>query len=377
MELEKVGKAKNDFILMLIIMLLIGIGLTMLFSATYPFAQRLSKSPLYFLLRQLVWVVLGSAIGFLLAYIPMDLIRKAVPFVLFSSLVLLVLPFLPGIGTPPEMSTAHRWIYILGQSFQPSEFAKLALIVYLSHILSKKKDRLDKLNVLIPPVIIVFLFIFIIYLQDDFSTAFLIFIIAASLFYIANVKLSYYVLFMFMVLLLGVLLLLTKEYWVKKLLVFFNLDTDPTGTAYQIIQGKNALINGGLWGRGLGRGIKKLGILPEAYSDYIFAVIGEETGFFGVIFVIGLFGAFAFRGYSIALKTADPFKYYLAFGITTSIVLQAFLNMGMVTQLVPATGIPLPFFSLGGSSFFVCLLLGGLLLNISRNIKDKGGMAYE
>ena len=156
-----------------------------------------------------------------------------------------------------------------------------------------------------------------------------------------------------------------------RLMSFLEPEMDPAGTGYQIIASQSALSNGGLWGAGLGQGIKKMGGLPEVHSDFVFASLGEEAGFLGILFVILLFVLFAFRGYFISLKTKSRFGYYLGIGITSAILFQAFFNMAVVVGLVPATGIPLPFFSSGGSSLLVTLTMCGLLLNISQSSEEE------
>ncbi|MBN1698361.1 MAG: putative lipid II flippase FtsW [Spirochaetales bacterium] len=357
--------------MILILALLVGIGVSVLFSASYHHAEKLGKDSGYFLFKQLSWIFIGCIGAFLISHTPLEFFKKTVPVVLFVALVLSFLTFIPGIGQP--ISGARRWIFLFGQSFQPSEFVKVALVIYLSYILSRKKDRInDPVNSILPPLIVVLVFVTIIYFQNDFSTSFFIFFIALSIFFVANIRAVYFILFGIIAVPVGGILLFTKVYWVKKLMVFLNPQVDPSGTGWQIIQAHTALARGGLFGRGLGKGVKKLGALPEAHSDFIFAVIGEEMGFIGVLFVIALFVLFAYRGYHMAKKCRDPFRYYLAFGVTSVIFFQAILNMAVVVGLIPATGIPLPFFSLGGSSIFMALLMCGFLVNISRDLPREG-----
>jgi cell division protein FtsW len=224
----------------------------------------------------------------------------------------------------------------------------------------------DPLNSLIPPLLVVLAFAGVIYLQKDFSTSVFLLVIALCMFLMAQVRLLYFVLLALLFLPLGGLLLFTQAYRVQRLIAFFNPLADPAGSGYQLIAARSALAGGGLWGRGLGRGLKSLGALPEAPSDFIFAVIGEEAGFLGVLFVVFLFLLFAWRGYLVAYRAQDAFTAFLAFGLTTTIFLQALLNFAVVTGLVPSTGIPLPFISAGGSCLVTSLAMSGLLLNLSR-----------
>jgi len=368
--LERIDKQAGDFLLFLTLILLIGVGISMLFSASHYYAERVFDDPYYFLKRQVIWILLGCLAALVAARTPLDFFRETTPYLLLLSLVLSLLTFVPGIGRP--ILGARRWIFLFGQSFEPSELVKFSLVLYLAAIFSKKGERInDPVNSILPPLLIVAVFVALIYFQNDFSTAVFILLIALTMFYIAQVKLRYFILLSSLVIPLGSLLLFTKAHRVQRLIAFLNPLADPTGSGYQIIAARQSIIAGGFWGRGLGRGLKKLGGLPEAHSDFIFAVIGEETGFLGALFVLTLFVVLAWRGYTIALKSRDSFGYYLAFGITTVIFLQVLLNIAVVTGLVPATGIPLPFFSSGGSSMLLSLFMIGLLMNLSRSVEPQ------
>jgi len=367
---EKVQKQSGDFLLISLVILLGGIGLAMLFSSSYYYGELRFQDPLYFVKRQAGKVLFGAFLAFGVSRINMAAVKKFVPALLLSALLLCVLTFVPGIGR--EIMGARRWIFIGPQSFQPSELAKLAVILYLAYIFSKKEDRLnDFVRSVFPPLLIIFLFIALIYLQNDFSTALFIFVLSLIIFFIARIKVIYFLLLGAVGVPLSVVLIFTKEHRVLRILSFLNPELDPVGAGYQIKAAQEALARGGLWGVGLGEGTKKLGGLPEAHSDFVFAVLGEEMGFIGILFILSLFIAFAFRGYQIAVKSSDSFGYYCAFGITTCILFQALLNIAVVSGLVPTTGIPLPFFSSGGSSILMTLVMCGFLVNLSRqNIKE-------
>jgi cell division protein FtsW len=288
------------------------------------------------------------------------------------SLLLTILTLIPGV-TPPIMG-ARRWLVVFGVSVQPSELVKLALVLYLSSVLAKKVARMgDFVSTIVPPLIVVLLFTGLIYLQNDFSTALLVFLLSLSVLFVAHVPLHYFLPLAMVGLPLGVVLLFSKEHRIERVASFLDPLADPSGTGFQVIAARSALVDGGFWGRGLGRGIRKLGGLPEAYSDFIFAVVGEEIGFVGVFLVIVLFCVFTWRGYAIAMRHDEPFHRYLSFGLTTAVALQALTNMLVVAGLIPATGIPLPFFSSGGSSLVVTLTMCGLLLNLSRVREEYGG----
>jgi cell division protein FtsW len=247
------------------------------------------------------------------------------------------------------------------------------VVVYLASILQKKEGKLDRpLSALTPPLIIIFAFAFIIFLQNDLSTAFFILAVAMAMLFIARVKMTFFITVGLVLLPLGGVLILMKPYWIEKLFTFLYPTSDPYNTGYQISQSKLALQLGGLLGQGVGMSTRKL-YVPEADSDLIFAVTGEELGFIGLAILIILFCLFALRGYSISFRNKNNFAFYLGFGITTTIFLQAVLNMLVTAGLIPATGMPLPFFSLGGSAMLVTLLMCGVMINISRSKDADGG----
>ena len=363
---EKLTKERGDYIFLAVLVLLVGLGLAALFSSSFYYGETRFGDPLYFLKRQLILIVLGIALGFFASRLSLSFIRRLTPALVIFSLALTALTFVPGLGR--TTMGAKRWIYIFGYSFQPSELAKLTVILYLAHIFSKKEDKMDEFaKSVLPPLVICSAFVILVYLQNDFSTAFFIFFLVLLMFFIAKIRFVYFILLAVVGIPLAAILLFTKEHRVQRLMAFLDPMKDPIGAGFQVNASRSALMNGGLWGTGLGEGAKKMGGLPEAHSDFIFAVLGEEMGFFGVLFIVAVFIAFAFRGYTAAVKSSSKFGYYLAFGLTSSILYQALLNIAVVSGLVPATGIPLPFFSSGGSSIVVTLIMCGLILNVSRS----------
>lgn len=367
---EKIDQARGDFTLVALLILLLGLGLSTLFSASYYYGSRIHNSPESFFFRQLVSVGVGIIVAFVLSRISLDALRRWIPALVFVTFGVTLLTFVPGLSV--SVLGARRWINLFGFSFQPSELIKFTVIVYLSHIFSKKRDKIDDLvNTVIPPLIVTMLFVAMIYFQNDFSTAFFVLFLALTMFFIARVPFGYLVFLVCTLVPLAGALLFAKEHRVQRIISFWDPGKDPLGAGYQVAASQAALIHGGVWGTGLGRGLKKMGELPEAHSDFVFAVLGEEAGFIGVIFVLALFLAFAVRGYMIGIVRKDRFGYYLAFGMTTCILFQGLLNIAVISGLVPATGIPLPFFSAGGSSILITLAMCGLLLNLSRNDSTK------
>ena len=363
--MERVDRRGGDLALVLLTALLVGFGVAMLYSASYSHAERLGRSAAHFVQRQGLWVLLGVGAAVLASWTPLELVRAAVPPLLLATFVLLLLPFAPGVGE--SVMGARRWIFVGDMSAQPSELAKLTIVLYVSALLSKKQDRLDDaVNGILPPLIVVLLFSGLILLQNNFSTAAFVFLLALALFFVAKVRIVHLVLIASILMPLALMLLFTREHRLQRVVAFLDPARDPSGASFQVLQARMALSAGGLWGRGLGLGGRKLGALPEAHSDFIFAVVGEELGLLGMLGVLVLFVLLAARGYRIAASASDSFARYVAFGVTTTILFQALLNMAVVCGLAPATGVPLPFFSNGGSSMLVSLAMVGLLINVSR-----------
>jgi cell division protein FtsW len=364
---ERISKQRGDMPLLMLLVVMLGVGLALLFSSSNSFASRAYGDPLSMVKRQLLWAALGGAAAFVLSLTPLEAVRKAMPLILLGTLGLSLLPFVPGLGT--SVLGSRRWISVFGQSFQPSEMVKVCLILYLASYFSRREEGDGmSLNAMIPPFIVIVAFSAIILIQNDYSTAIFVLVLGLSMMFIAQVRLLHFLLITLFTVPLGFLLLFTREHRVLRLLAFLDLSSYSSGSGYQIMNAKAALVSGGLWGKGLGRGAAKLGPLPMAHSDFIYAVIGEETGLLGALFVLALFGLLAWRGFRIAFRATDRFSSSVAFGITLAICLQAVLNMAVAVGLVPTTGVTLPFFSAGGSSLFATLLMCGLLVNLSRKV---------
>jgi len=363
--MEKVEKERGDVVLVLLVIAILGVGMSMLFSASYSFSIRTYQDPLYLVKRQLLWAALGAVVAFVVSMTPLEKVRGALPLILLGTLVASLLPFLPGIGT--RILGSRRWITVFGMSFQPSELVKVTLVLYLASYFARREEGESlPLNALIPPFIVVCVFASIILLQNDYSTAIFVVATGLSMLFIARVRVLHVALMTSFAGILGFLLLFTREHRVQRLLAYFDLSAYRSGTGYQIVNAKAALASGGFWGRGLGGGLAKLGPLPMSHSDFIYTIIAEETGLLGAIFVLTLFALLAWRGFQISARAHDSFASYAAFGATAAISLQALLNMAVAVGLVPTTGVTLPFFSAGGSSLLATLVMCGLLVNLSR-----------
>ena len=359
----------SDSVLVAALIVLTGSGLAVLLSASYFYGDRLFDDPLRFFRRQVLWVALGTLLATIAASVPLRYLRRAVLPLVAVSLPLVVLTSVPGIGL--SAMGAQRWIVVGGLSFQPSELAKLALVVYLAHILDRKGNLAElsygrTMRVIVPPMLVAGLFAALVYLQNDFSTPIFLVFMAMAMLWLAGVRMGLFAALAMAGTPLALMLLLTKEHRVLRLIAFLEPTADPAGSGYQVLAARDALARGGVWGTGIGRGQMKLGPLPEAHSDFIFAVAGEELGLVGVVLILGLFAVLAWRGYLIVRHHRDRFARYLAFGLTTSIVAQAFLNLAVVSSLVPATGLPLPFYSSGGSALLTTFVMCGLLVGLSR-----------
>jgi len=363
--LERSGTRRGDWMLLGIVTLLVGLGMAAMLSASYYRSEVTFGSPWHLFKSQAVILGISLIPGVLLSFISWERLRTLVPFFLVSAALLMGFTFLPVIGK--QLQGGRRWISVLGHTFQPSEYVKFVLVVYLAHLFSKKRERIgDFVNTVLPPLIVVVGFTILVYLQNDFSPSFFLLLLSFCIFFIAGVPILHFILLGAVSIPMLLVMVLSEEHRVIRIITFLNPENDPIGSGYQMRIAREALMDGGLWGTGLGRSIHKLGGLPEPHSDFVFAVLGEEVGFLGVLVVLCVFVAFAVRGYQISLGARDPFTKYLAFGATTAIFFQALFNIAVVAGLLPATGIPLPFFSHGGSSLLVTISLCGLLLNCSR-----------
>ena len=369
---EKINESAFDTSLLILIVLLSGIGVTALFSSSYHFAETVFGSPYHFVGKQFMWLLLGTISAFAASKISLELVKRYIPLIMFISLLMNALVFIPGLGI--ESGGARRWLDLGGFSFQPSELIRLSLVLYVAKMLEKNKDRMrDFSKAVIPQMLVILISTLIVYSQNDFSSAALIFAVAFLMLIIGGISPLFVTFLTGLGAFSSFIMLKAKPYRITRITSWLNPESDPSGAGYQVLTARSALQAGGLWGEGLGQSSLKLGSLPQAHSDFVFAIIGEEAGFVGVLVIFVLFGLFAWRGYLIALKADNAFEKYTAFGLTTAVYLQALTNMSVVCGLVPATGIPLPLFSTGGSTSLITLIIFGLLLNISRkNNSEKG-----
>jgi cell division protein FtsW len=344
--------------------ILVFIGLVMIFSASAVMAKERFGSAYEFLLKQLVWAVAGFVA--MVVAMKVDYKRLRHPALVFSILGLTTL-LLVSVFFLNRAHGTHRWLHLGPISLQPSELAKPALILFLAFFLENKTQAMDNWrNTLLPAGVPTAVFLGLIVFQPDLGTAIACAGIAACILFVAGIRLRYFGYAFAAALLPLYFLIFHVSYRRDRILAFLNPYADPKGFGFHIIQSLIAVATGGLTGLGLMEGKQKLFYLPEPHTDFIFAVTAEELGLVGALAVIILFAIFLWRGARAALRTQDNFGRFLAVGITSMIVLQAFINISVVLGLMPTKGIPLPFVSYGGSSLFVTLMCVGVLLNITK-----------
>jgi cell division protein FtsW len=291
--------------------------------------------------------------------------QRVTPILFLLSLLLLLLVLVPGVGV--KINGARRWLRFFGLSFQPAELAKLAVVLFLASYFARRQDRLDSfLDGFLPPLLMTGLMAGLIIAQPNFGTAVILLLTAAVLFFVGHARVSH-LLGTAALSLPGLLLMMwMSDHGRARLLALWNPSQVSARATYQLDQSFYALGPGGWLGLGLGNSMQKLFFLPEPHNDFIFAILGEELGFVGAVTVVAVFSVFVWRGTRNAIRAPDPYARYLAMGVTGLIVSQAVVNMGVVSGLLPTTGVPLPFLSFGGSSLVIMLFAVGVLLNVSR-----------
>jgi cell division protein FtsW len=359
-------KTVFDHALVVCVVLLTGAGLASLYSASYAFAENwYNGDSWHFVSRQAVFAVAGLLCFVTASKINLETLRSSIKFLVIAAAILCCMTLIPGIGL--NLNGASRWISLGGVSFQPSELVKVVLPLYLAHIFDKKKEKLDTFSYgVLPPTLITAMFFTLILLQNNFSTAVFIAINALVIFFLAGIKKRYFTSAVIIFLPVSFLLVFTKEHRLRRLISFIWPDWEPLGAGFQAQASMRTVESGGFWGKGIGQGTRKIGSVPEIHSDFIFSAFSEEGGFIGVVIFMLLFAVFAWRGYRAALRSDSIFKRLLACGLVTTIVSQSLLNIAVVSGAVPATGVPLPFFSAGGSSLLMTLIMSGLIVNVSR-----------
>ena len=356
---------KYDKVLFTATLLLVFASIVMVYSASALVALERYQQPYLFVTRQVMWTVLGLALLALAMRVDYRTYRNDT---FVWALLGLVTVMLIAVLFSAPINGTRRWFGLGGLGVQPSELAKIACVFFTALILERRMHRIDELSYsMLPIAIVVGVLGGLILLEPDFGTAISLVLIVVAMVFAAGLNYRYIVGTVLVALPAIYVVLVSAPYRRRRLLAFWDPWADPLGDGFQIIQSLIAVGTGGLFGRGLMEGVQKLFYLPEPHTDFIFAVIGEELGLIGATGVLACFCLIAWRGLRISLRAQDSFGSFVALGITSMIVVQAFVNMSVVLGLMPTKGIPLPLVSAGGSSLLVSLLGTGVLLNISQH----------
>lgn len=361
------GYYRCDIGLLISVILLWGTGLfTMLVCSQNYAARFFNNDALYFVKRQIICSGVGFVFFLSFLFVDMKTIKKAVFYIVLATVILCVLTFIKPLSI--EKNGARRWIKMpFNFSFQPSELVKFALVLYLANYFDKQFSLTNEEDRDVMPCVGIFLgMVLLVLLQKDFSTSAFLILVGVLIFFVAGAKLKWLIPFTIIAAPLGMLLIFSEQYRINRLIGFIRPTQGEASFNYQSNAAKSAISAGGFWGAGIGRGLSKLNSIPEVQADYIFAGWTEAMGYVGVIIYLLMLGFFAWRGYRAAYKCPNRFAAYGAFGCVTMIVLQSLINCMVVCGLLPTTGIPLPFFSVGGSSIIVTLMMCGFILNASR-----------
>lgn len=355
-----------DQVLLCVTVMLTVVGLVMVFSASAVLAGNRHHDSWYYLKRQGVWLVMGLSLLHVLSRV--DYVwwkRLSIP-LLGGMATLLVMVLIPSLGM--TANGARRWLGAGPISIQPAEMLKLGVVIYLAAYLTRKDGRIqDFQNGLLPALLVVGLLSGLVLMEPDLGTVVVLGVVTGSLLFVGGARLSHLSILVLCAVPIGLALVLSTDYRRQRLMAFLQPWNDASDTGFQITQSFLAFGSGGLFGVGLGEGKQKLFFLPEAHTDFVLALIGEELGFVGTGVIILLFVLFMIRGFQISTRARVPFGRYLGIGITTLIGVQALTNACVVTGLVPTKGLTLPFVSYGGSSLVVSLAGVGMLLSISRD----------
>jgi len=364
------GRKNFDNTILLLAVVLTCFGLVMVYSSSSIMAARRYGDGFHFLKRQGLFALVGFSLMAVTMQIDYHHLRRLANPFLFACLGLLIVVLIPGLGS--HAGGASRWLRMPGFSVQPSEVAKLGLIIYMAHSLAKKKEKIKSFKLgFIPYMVVLAVLLFLLLLQPDLGSALTLGGVAMIMLLAAGTRLSYLVSVVILAVPFLYFAVMNVAYRRKRILAFLDPWKDPTNTGFQIIQSWIAFGTGGLFGKGLGEGQQKLFFLPEAHTDFIFSVVGEELGFIGVFIISAMFLVLFMRGIRTALGAPDDFGRHLAFGITLLLGIESFVNIAVVLGMLPTKGLALPFISYGGTSLLTTLAAIGILLNISSQASGE------
>ncbi|MFH0821880.1 MAG: putative lipid II flippase FtsW [Pseudomonadota bacterium] len=360
-----------DFVILGVTALILTIGIVMVTSSGFIIASGKFGDGFYYTKKQVLAIVIGLGFMYLFSIINPAFWKRIAAHLMIIALISLGLVFVPALGV--EMGGSHRWLKLpLGFFFQPSEFAKFALVIFMAASISKKAESIkDFATGFLPHVLVMGVVVGLILLQPDFGNAVIITLVSFLMLFVAGVRVQH--LLGSLVLCLPILfhLALSAPYRLARLKTFIDPLSDPLKAGWQVFQSLTAFGCGGVWGAGIGKGLQKLFYLPQPHTDFIFAVVGEETGLVGVVVLILLFYVLICRGLVASIRAKDPFSRYVAFGITTLIGLQAIVNMAVAMGILPTKGLPLPLVSVGGTSVIMNLAGIGILMAASKSSEKE------
>ena len=364
------GRGKIDYILLIVVLALVGFGIVMVYSTTAILAGDRFGDPTFFLKRQALYAAIGFLLMIAMMFVPHEMLKRFAYPILVLSILSLIAVLIPGIGH--RAGGSMRWLRIQSLSFQPSEFAKLGLIIFLSYFLTKKEDKIRSFSFgFLPTLVISGLVIALVLKEPDFGAATFLTAMVFLFLFVSGARVIYIAASVLAAIPVAYYFLTNVAYRYRRLMSFIRPWDDPGGTSFQIIQSFLSFGSGGLFGLGLGEGRQKLFFLPAPHTDFIFSVIGEELGLVGAMVMVLLFFIFTLRGIAIANSMEDRFGTFLALGVTLMISLQAVINMGVVLGLLPTKGLTLPFISYGGTSLITNLVGAGILLRLSTHVERK------
>ena len=358
-----ISRHDTDKFLVISSVILLTVGVVMVYSTSYIFAMRRFGDGYFFFKRHVFFACVGT-LAFICAYkLPLDKYRKLAYPILILTAIGLVAIFIPHVGF--VAGGARRWVRLGPLTFQPSEPAKLAVVIFLAYSLSGKAEKIKNFATgFLPNIVIPGIIIGLVLLEPDFGTSVCIASVVLIMIFIAGARLKHLGMLALAVVPGAVVVIMKFSYMMSRIKVYLDPWADPAGKGFQMVQSFIAFGNGGLHGVGLGEGMQKLFYLPEAHTDFIMSVVGEEFGLIGVFAIVACFLLLFYCGISIAGKARDLHAKYLAYGVTFMIVLQAALNMGVVLGVLPPKGLPLPFISYGGSALMTILVAMGLVQSV-------------
>ena len=354
-----------DVKLLFPVLFLVGIGIVMVYSASSALALKKFGTDYYFLKKQMLFALLGIVALVLCSHLPYRLFSSLTYPLLILALIFLAATLISGFGY--SAGGATRWFRLGSFTFQPSEFARFALVIYLAYSMNKKMDVLKDFYVgFLPHILVLFMFTVLIIFQPDFGSVLILGALTWVMLFVGGVRISHLIVSLVLIIPMAYFFMVSADYRSKRIMSFLNPWKYSADDGYQVVHSLMAFGTGGIWGTGIGKGYQKLFYLPEPHTDFIFSVIGEELGLLGVLIILGLYILIFWRGIFIARNCKDSFGSFVAIGLTTAIGLQICVNMGVALGLLPTKGLTLPFLSYGGTSLLLNMASIGILMNIGK-----------